>query len=130
VADSPLRTAMSFLATTKYPPSLLFLLPTLGVGLLLLALFERVNEARPVHWLAVMGGAPMFFYLFHLYLLRVLYLSARSLFGTNHGDVFGVDSIVWVWAWYLGLIVPLYFPTRWFSDLKKRRKDIWWLKYL
>jgi hypothetical protein len=35
-----------------------------------------------------------------------------------------------VWVWYLGLIVPLYFPTRWFSNLKKRRKDIWWLKYL
>ena len=129
VPGEPIRTVMSFLALTKYPPSLLFLLPTLGVGLILLAAFERANDARPTHWLSVMGGAPMFFYLFHLYLLRILYLSARAIWGTNHGDIFGVDSLVWVWAWYLGLIVPLYFPTRWFSDLKKRRKDIWWLKY-
>jgi len=130
VPGEPLRTVMSFLALTKYPPSLLFLLPTLGIGLILLAAFERANDTRLTHWLSVMGGAPMFFYLFHLYLLRVLYLTARAIWGTNHGDIFGVDSLGWVWVWYLGLIVPLYFPTRWFSNLKKRRKDIWWLKYL
>ena len=130
VPGEPIRTLMSFLALTKYPPSLLFLLPTLGVGLILLAAFERANDARPTHWLSVMGGAPMFFYLFHLYLLRILYLSARAIWGTNYGDIFGVDSLGWVWVWYLGLIVPLYFPTRWFSNLKKRRKDISWLKYL
>lgn len=130
VPGEPLRTVMSFLALTKYPPSLLFLLPTLGIGLLLLAAFERANDMRVTHWLSVMGGAPMFFYLFHLYLLRILYLTARAIWGTNHGDIFGVNSLGWVWVWYLGLIVPLYFPTRWFSNLKKRRKDIWWLKYL
>lgn len=130
VPDEPVRTAMSFLALSKYPPSQLFLLPTLGIGLILLAALERANDARLTHWLSVMGGAPMFFYLFHLYLLRILYLTALAIWGTNHGDVFGVDSLAWVWVWYLGLIIPLYFPTRWFSDLKKRRKDIWWLKYL
>lgn len=130
VPGEPLRTVMSFLALTKYPPSLLFLLPTLGIGLLLLAAFERANDMRVTHWLSVMGGAPMFFYLFHLYLLRILYLTARAIWGTNHGDIFGVNSLGWVWVWYLGLIVPLYFPTRWFSNLKKRRKDIGWLKYL
>jgi uncharacterized membrane protein len=130
VPGEPIRTVMSFLALTKYPPSLLFLLPTLGIGLILLGAFEQANDARLTHWLSVMGGAPMFFYLFHLYLLRILYLTARAIWGTNHEDVFGVDSLVWIWAWYLGLIVPLYFPTRWFSNLKKRRKDVWWLKYL
>jgi len=130
VPGAPIRTVMSFLALTKYPPSLLFLLPTLGAGLLLLALFERINADRPTHWLAALGSAPMFFYLFHLYLLRALYLTARAIWGTNHGDVFGFDSLGWVWVFYLASIVPLYFPTRWFSNLKKTRKDIWWLKYL
>lgn len=130
VPDDGLRTLMSFLALTKYPPSLLFLLPTLGLGALLLAWFEALEGERISHWLAVLGGAPMFFYLFHLYLLRVLYLSALSIWGPNHGEMFGVNSLAWVWAWYAALIVPLYFPTRWFSNLKKRRKDIWWLKYL
>lgn len=130
VPEEPIRTAMSFLALTKYPPSLLFLLPTLGIGLLLLCAFERVEGSRLSHWLSVMGGAPMFFYLLHLYILRVLYLTARGIWGPNHGEIFGVDSIGWVWLWYAAMIVPLYFPTRWYSSLKKRRKDIWWLKYL
>lgn len=127
VPDDGLRTLMSFLALTKYPPSLL---PTLGLGALLLAWFEALRGERISHWLAVLGGAPMFFYLFHLYLLRVLYLSALSIWGPNQGEMFGVSSLAWVWIWYAALIVPLYFPTRWFSNLKKRRKDIWWLKYL
>lgn len=130
VPDNDLRTLMSFLALTKYPPSLLFLLSTLGIGALLLAWFEALEGGRVSHWLAVLGGAPMFFYLLHLYLLRLLYLSALSIWGPNHGDMFGVSSLAWMWVWYAALIVPLYFPTRWFSNLKQRRKDIWWLKYL
>lgn len=130
VEGSPIRTVMSFLALTKYPPSLLFLLPTLGAGLALLALLERFNSARITHWLSVLGSAPMFFYLFHLYLLRIFYLVARAVFGTNHGTIFGFDSLGWVWVFYLAMIVPLYFPTRRFSNFKKARKDIWWLKYL
>jgi uncharacterized membrane protein len=130
VSGDALRTVMSFLALTKYPPSLLFLLPTLGFGALLLVGFERLEGARVSHWLSVLGGAPMFFYLFHLYLLRVLYLSAMAIWGPNHGAIFGVSSLAWVWLWCAALIVPLYFPTRWFSNLKTRRKDISWLKYL
>jgi len=130
VPDSPLRTVMSFLALTKYPPSLLYVLTTLGFGLLLLALFDRIADARMTGWLAVLGGAPMFFYLLHLYVLRTLYLGALAIWGTNHGEVFGLPSIGWIWLMWLLLIVPLYLPTRWFSNLKKRRKDIRWLKYL
>ncbi len=130
VDGEPLRTVMSFLALTKYPPSLLFLLPTLGLGLILLAQFERLEGGRVSHWLSVMGGAPMFFYLLHLYVLKVLYLIAVAIWGADKGAFFGVDHLSTVYLWYLALIVPLYLPTRWFSDLKKRRKDIWWLKYL
>ncbi len=130
VEGEPLRTIMSFLALTKYPPSLLFLLPTLGLGLILLAQFERLEGGRVSHWLSVMGGAPMFFYLLHLYVLKALYLIAVAIWGTDKGAFFGVDHLSTVYLWYLALIVPLYLPTRWFSDLKKRRKDIWWLKYL
>jgi len=129
VPGSTVRTVMSFLALTKYPPSLLFVLETLGIGLLLLALFERVADTRVIGWLAVLGSAPMFFYLFHLYVLRTLYLSAVAIWGTNHDAVFGLPSIHGIWLMWIVMIVPLYFPTRWFADLKKRRKDIGWLKY-
>ncbi|PTQ12400.1 hypothetical protein CLG96_06040 [Sphingomonas oleivorans] len=130
VPDDSVRTVMSFLALTKYPPSLLFLLPTLGLGAILLAQFERIEGGRVSGWLSILGGAPMFFYLLHLYVLQLLYQGGMAIWGATHGKFFGVDHLVWIWLWYLGLIVPLYFPTRWFSNLKKRRRDIWWLKYL
>ncbi len=128
VPGDPLRSVMSFLALTKYPPSLLFLLSTLGVAALLLALFE--GRSGPIaRKLAVMGGAPMGFYLLHLYVLRGLYLGAVAIWGTNQGQVFGLPSVGAMWLVYLLLIVPLYYPTRWFADLKRRRRDLRWLRY-
>lgn len=130
VAETPLRTVMSFLALTKYPPSLLFLMPTVGTGCLLLALFERFEGSSVMPKLALLGGAPMFFYILHLYMLKLIYNVALLLYGPTKGKVFGVDNLSTVWIWVALLILPLYFPTRWFAQLKQRRKDIWWLKYL
>jgi hypothetical protein len=66
----------------------------------------------------------------HLYTLKVIYNIALVLYGPTKGTVFGVDHLRWVWIWVFILIPVLYFPTRWFAQLKQRRKDIWWLKYL
>ncbi|MEX5587869.1 DUF1624 domain-containing protein [Pseudomonas urmiensis] len=124
------QTLMSFFNITKYPPSLLFLTLTLGAGLLLLRGFERAGQARWISVLAVFGAAPMFFYLLHLYVLKLLYLASVALFGLNHGDYFGFDSIGAVWLAALLLAVSLYLPVRWFARFKARRRDIAWLKYL
>ena len=91
------QTLMSFFNITKYPPSLLFLALTLGCGLLLLRAFERAGQARWISVLAVFGAAPMFFYLLHLYVLKLLYLASVALFGLNNGDYFGFDGIAAVW---------------------------------
>ncbi|MHC5127033.1 DUF1624 domain-containing protein [Pseudomonas inefficax] len=123
------QTLMSFLNITKYPPSLLFLALTLGSGLLLLRAFERAGQARWISALAVFGAAPMFFYLLHLYVLKLLYLASLALFGRNHGDYFGFDGIAAVWLAAVLLAVSLYLPVRWFARLKARRRDINWLKY-
>jgi len=96
----------------------------------LLALFERAEQSSWIRILGVVGGAAMFFYVMHMYVLRALYHTAYAIWGPTQGTVFGVDSIVWVWAWYLALLVPLYMPTAWYSRLKARRRDIAWLKYL
>ena len=130
VEGDALRTTMSFLALTKYPPSLLFLLLTLGIGALLLVALERMRDASVVAALAVFGGAPMFFYLLHLTILRLLYHGAAAIWGTTQGSVFGVANYGWVMVWYVGLIAPLYWPTAWFSRFKASRRDIAWLKYL
>ncbi|WP_095157855.1 DUF1624 domain-containing protein [Pseudomonas sp. Irchel 3E13] len=128
--DTAVQTLMSFFNITKYPPSLLFLALTLGIGLLLLVLFERRNDGRAVRWLAVFGAAPMFFYLLHLYVLKLLYLASVAIWGTNHGQYFGFDSVLAVWIAAALLALALYLPVRWFARLKARRRDIAWLKYL
>jgi uncharacterized membrane protein len=124
-----LRTFMSFMSATKYPPSLMFLLPTLGLGLILLGLFEKLQARASIAVLAVYGGAPMFFYLLHLYVLKAMYLLAVFIWGTNQGAYFGFDHLPMVWLWSAVLGVVLFFPTRWFASLKQRRRDISMLKY-
>ena len=123
------RSVISFISMTKYPPSLLFLLPTLGVGALLLVLFERINNSPLIAALAVFGGAPMFFYLLHLSVLRILYHCALAIWGPNNGQAYMFDDYHWVLLWYVAMIVPLYIPTAWYARLKRRRRDIAWLKY-
>ncbi|MEG8236011.1 DUF1624 domain-containing protein [Pseudomonas orientalis] len=127
--DSGVQTVMSFFNITKYPPSLLFLALTLGIGLLLLLAFERAGHKRWISTLAVFGAAPMFFYLLHLYVLKILYVACVAVFGLDHGNYFGFDSIGAVWLAALALPLALYVPVRWFAGLKARRRDITWLKY-
>ena len=124
------QTLMSFFNVTKYPPSLLFLALTLGVGLLLLLALERAGHRRWIGVLAVFGSVPMFFYLLHLYVLKVLYIACVALFGLNHGNYFGFDGMGAVWLAALLLPLALYAPVRWFAGLKARRRDLAWLKYL
>lgn len=130
LGDTLLRSAMSFVNLTKYPPSLLFLMATLGIGLLLLRAFERQPHAAWLAPLAVFGAAPMFFYLLHLYVLKLLYLAAVAVWGTNHGNFFGVDAVWQVWLGAAVLAIALYAPVRAFAAFKARRRDIAWLKYL
>ncbi|WP_095108245.1 DUF1624 domain-containing protein [Pseudomonas sp. Irchel 3E20] len=130
VGDTALHTLMGFFNITKYPPSLLFLTLTLGLGLLLLLAFERAGQRRWLLPLTVLGSAPMFFYLLHLYVLKALYLLAVAAFGLNQGSYFGFDSIGAVWLMAMALALAVYPPVRWFSALKARRRDLAWLKYL
>ena len=116
VGATPLLTAMSFLNVTKYPPSLDFLLLTLGAGVLVLAWWEG-RRGGP---LAVLGGAPLFFYVVHLYVLHLLALAWGG------GDV---PSIAWVWAIAAGVSLPMWWATRWFAGVK-RRSGAWWMRYL
>ncbi|MGJ7502883.1 DUF1624 domain-containing protein [Variovorax sp. ZT5P49] len=130
VGDSAVTTLMSFLNITKYPPSLLFIALTLGVGLLLLRAFERRQGAAWLAPLAVFGAAPMFFYVLHLYVLKFLYLGAEAIWGPNKGKLFGFDAVWMVWLAAAVLAFALYPAVRAFAALKARRRDIAWLKYL
>ncbi|MBK8323756.1 MAG: DUF1624 domain-containing protein [Betaproteobacteria bacterium] len=119
-----LRTAMSFLNYTKYPPSLDFLLLTLGGGFLGMAAWESARNAL-TRVFVTFGGAPMFYYVFHLLLLLVLQKLAVAAFGANHGARFGFDSMVPVWITWLALVPVLYPPCRAFANFKRTTTQGW-----
>lgn len=123
-------TLMSVFNVTKYPPSLLFLLLTLGIGLLLLRLYEQPRVARALAPLADIGAAPMFFYLLHLYVLKLLYVLAEARWGQTHGAYVAVDHVASLWVITAVLALALYWPTRAFARFKARRRDLAWLRYL
>lgn len=120
------HTVMSFLNFTKYPPSLDFLLMTLGGGLLLLALVDRAdNEATRM--LSTFGGAPMFYYMLHLYVLMVSYKMLLAIYGPNQGTRFGAspDSFWIIWLVTVLLVPALYLPCRAFARYKRRTSRAW-----
>lgn len=129
VGETSVQTLMSFFNITKYPPSLLFLSLTLGIGLLLLVWFEKAAGRAWFKPLLVFGAAPMFFYLLHLYVLKILYLIVVAIRGTNKGNYFGFDSVGAVWLCSVLLAVGLFPAVKAFASFKARRKDIAWLKY-
>ena len=124
VGDSAVQTVMSFVNFTKYPPSLCFLLLTLGVAFLLLAWFEQLSNGV-TRALEVFGSAPMFFYAFHLYVLLIGYNILLAVFGPTQGEMFGVDDFWWVWVTSVLMTLALYYPTRAFARFKRTTKQGW-----
>ena len=121
VQADALHTAMAFLNFTKYPPSLDFILLTLGCGLLALAWIER-SDTLATRVLAVFGGAPLFYYLLHLYALLALQKLSAAVLGVPRADV----GQVWqVWAIAVLLPVLLYWPTRRFGRYKRESGKAW-----
>ena len=137
VEDGAIRTLIDFLNVTKYPPSLLFLLMTLGPAAVLCASADRVPDAvrQP---LIVFGRVPFAFYVAHLYLIHTLSVAlgviqgfdARQFltFGFFFPKGYGV-GLPGVYAVWLLVIATLYPLCKWVAGVKGRRQD-WWLSYL
>ena len=136
-----LFTLLSFLNCTKYPPSLLFVLMTLGPAILALAVFDRPlgAGARPV---VIFGRVPLFYYLLHMPLIHasavllayIRYHDAGFQFDdflfTSRGlpDGYGYDLPVVYLIWVVTVVV-LYPPCAWFAGVKQRYRAAW-LGYL
>ncbi len=135
--ESWLATAMDFMNVSKYPPSLLFLLITLGPMAIVCARADRWTG-----WLkdtlVMFGRVPFAFYIAHWYLLRLLNMLLAMAQGIEPAQMmtfffffppeYGV-SLPWVYVVWALVIVLLYPFCKWFAGLKQRRKD-WWLSYL
>ena len=119
------RTILSFINVSKYPPSLDYLLITLGPGMLLLAYLEnRSNRLTDIF--VVFGRVPLFYYILHLYLLHLLAIITGMITGQGANLTFSLPYVYLVW---LFAVTFLYFPSRWFMQYKKTHKQ-WWLSYL
>ncbi len=114
-----LMTALSFVNLTKYPPSADFLLLTSALGLGLLALFEAV-PARSLGVLRTFGGTPLFFYLAHLWLLRLLNDGALALGLAGPSGRIEAGAPVQIWVIAAVLVPPLWLACRWMGGLKRR----------
>lgn len=139
---SSIFTLLSFLNTTKYPPSLHFLLMTMGPALVLLALIEPLGRrlAKPV---IVFGRAPFFFYVLHLYIIHALAMlllvyrgreasdyifSAGNLVSGRLSD-FGLslEAVYVIWVIVVALLYPL---CRWYQRYRESNLSKGWLSYL
>ncbi len=123
-----LQTVMSFVNFTKYPPSLDFALMTLGLGALALAWMETATR-RYTDVLATFGGAPMFYYLLHLYLLLALRKGLASWFDLESGQRVEASYVWQLWLIAFALVAVLYYPCRWFGAYKRRSTQAW-VRYL
>jgi uncharacterized membrane protein len=112
-------TLLSFVNVHKYPPSLLYLLLTLGGAFLLLAAFDSVR-GRLMSILRTFGRVPLFFYVVHIALAHF----AAVVIGATTGFALPIVYLAWLLA-----LLALYPACRWFARIKSRRSD-WWLSYL
>jgi uncharacterized membrane protein len=131
-------TVLSFFKVSKYPPSLLFLLVTLGIACILLAYAERISSSVK-KILIPYGRVPFFYFVVHLALISVVsYAWTYFAFGTginlsfmspNDWPVDYQPSLFRTYfVWFL-IVAALYFPCVWYARYKAKSK-VWWVSYL
>ena len=133
-------TIIAFFNTLKYPPSLDYLLMTLGPALIVLACLDRVTAERGLgRILLVFGRVPLFYYVVHIFLIHGMAIFVGLLFR---------QPVSWLWhaslhrpagyghglpfvylMWFIALLI-LYLPCRWYMAFKSRHRDWVWLGYL
>jgi len=132
-------TALAVLDVTKYPPSLLYALVTLGPVLVLLPALDRMRGIGG-EVLATFGRVPLFFYVLHLYVARAaataLWLSLGFGFDQMRGFENPADppeglglGLAATYGTFVLVVAALYPACRWYAGVKRRRRD-WWLSYL
>lgn len=141
VQNDAIFTFMSFINISKYPPSLFYILTTLGVALLLLYIAEKF-EGKWKEVMMVYGSVPMFYYLLHFYLIHsisLLVLLAQGFvwsdfrfgpfqFGRPEASS-GLD-LIGVYIFWMGVVIALYPLCKKYAAYKKSHPNKAWLKYL
>jgi len=135
-------TVISFFNILKYPPSLDYLLMTLGPSLIVLGLLDRVKAAGGLsRVLLVFGRVPLFYYVLHLYLIHIMAIVTSLAFHQPiwHGSVIADHAqrpqgyghgLPFIYAMWILAVAMLYLPCRWFMEFRSQHRDWAWLSYL
>lgn len=136
------KTLMSVFNVTKYPPSLMFLLMTLGVTFLFLANSENL-KGKIVNFFRIFGRVPFFFYILHIYLIHFIALFVAEFTGfgwqkmilpkslIRNEELKGYGLNLWmVYLIWISVIILLYPFCKKFDNYKQNHKEKWWLSYL
>lgn len=140
--DTTTKTIISFFNVTKYPPSLSFLLITMGPSLLFLYFFENTKNKLTSFFL-VFGRVPLFYYFLHVFVIHVFAIIGILIFGGNWQDMI-LSAEAWrsgtlatygysLWVVYVVwvvIILLLYPLSKKYMIYKANNKDKWWLSYL
>src|SRR3954470_14946126 len=134
-------TVLSFLNTTKYPPSLLYLCMTIGPAILLLAFMEQGRRGRVGSALVTLGRVPLLFYVLQWAFAHGVAFAAYAVAGKPIEPLFRYHdsapellaqagfSLPVVYLFWIAGVLTLYPICRWYAGVKRRRND-WWLGYL
>jgi uncharacterized membrane protein len=140
VQKTSLFTFLDFINTSKYPPSLLFILITIGPALILLSFVENISGTVSKKIL-VFGKAPFFYYVLHVFLIHSIAWLTFFVTGHSWSDLdfnhfregslpYGSGHPLWfVYVVWIAVVLILYFPCRWYSKYKATHKH-WWLSYI
>ncbi len=135
-------TILSFFKVTKYPPSLLFLLITLGPAFLFLYATENIKN-RMSNFFLVFGRVPFFYYVLHVFVIHLTALIVLLILGENWRDmIFDATSfttnkmanygysLTVVYIVWIAIVLLLYPISKKYMIYKANNKDKWWLSYL
>ena len=136
-------TLISFLNTLKYPPSLDYLLMTLGPALMVLSWLENVNAEKTwARFVLVYGRVPMFYYILHIYLIHIMAIVAALAFHQPaawlwHGAMFEQaipdgygHGLAFIYLMWVAAVAILYLPCRWYMSFKREHRDWNLLSYV
>jgi uncharacterized membrane protein len=137
------QTLMSIFNATKYPPSLIFLLMTLGPSLLFLANTEKL-KGTVVNFFCTYGRVPFFFYILHIYLIHLIAVVVAEATGFGWQSMVSLPKFVtrvdelkgyglnlyMVYLVWISVIIVLYPVCKKFDIYKQAHKEKWWLSYL
>lgn len=143
VQNNAFFTFLSFINVNKYPPSLLYLLLTLGAACLFLSFTERFKGAV-VNIVSVYGRVPMFYYLIHIYIIHVLAMVASAFIPGQDWQIWILTKPIWfttnlkgygfslpiAYLIWIGIVVALYPLCKRYDAYKQANKNKWWLSYL